>query len=174
MEFRKVKEYFRTFATFELFDRFFPFVIVFFIFLYFFIIGFVGYKAKVYEKRVKQERSKMEVVKELAKDYKRISTLSLSLATRSKSLISIVEEIGRKVGISENIVSISPKTYVDLGTEGAEIKLEKLNLKEVVGFLKKIEEKDGIYIEKVKIRQRFDNPKLLDTEIIIFRKKAKR
>lgn len=87
------------------------------------------------------------------------------------SLLARLESGAREAGIQDKIASMKPlKTKMESGIEesSVELRLEKLDLGSLTGFLKNVEDKDRlIRIRRIRIKARFDDPSLLDATLLV-------
>ncbi|MBI5048563.1 MAG: hypothetical protein HZB54_06425 [Deltaproteobacteria bacterium] len=86
---------------------------------------------------------------------------------------AIIQEIGRGIGIKDKISSFKPvEEKIEEGyvKNGVEVKVNGINLNQLVNLLYKIENhKNLLLIKSISIDARFDNPALLDIAMhIIF------
>lgn len=87
------------------------------------------------------------------------------------SLLSSMEADARKLGLADRIASMKPFTSeLDSGMvqTSVEMRIEKVNLRELVGFLETVE-KSGTMVRtgRLRIKSRFDDPELLDATILV-------
>lgn len=84
-------------------------------------------------------------------------------------LLTEIENITRRANLSGKIVSLKPQTGVqsDAFKESiVEIRLDNLSLYEVVNFVYLLE-KASLRIRKLYFKPRYDNPKLLNSTILV-------
>jgi hypothetical protein len=98
--------------------------------------------------------------------------------TGNSNLITTVENAAERVGARSQLIYVRPqpdKTRDDLIEEGVEIKLEKMQLHQLVELLFQFD-KSGpqLNVSQLRVRTRFDNPEQLDTSIILSQLKEKR
>lgn len=87
------------------------------------------------------------------------------------SLIARLESGARESGIQDRIASMKPlRTRMESGIEesSVEIRLEKLDLGSLTGFLKNVEDENHLVrTRRIRIKARFDDPKLLDVTLLV-------
>ncbi len=90
-------------------------------------------------------------------------------AAKRGPLLTELENITRRANLTSRIVSLKPQAGVQTETfreSVVEIKLENITLYDVVNYVNLIE-KDSIRIRKLYFKPRFDNPKLLNSTILV-------
>ena len=124
-------------------------------------------------------RKKQELVKfqELKGRYKNLTRYLSGFEKRIESsqggdsLLARLEAGAREAGLQGNIASMKPlKTQMESGIEesSVEIRLEKLDLASLVGFLKNVESGGRIIrTGRIRIKARFDDPQLLDATLLV-------
>jgi len=128
------------------------------------------------DSRIAARQKQVREVHDLQQEY-RVLQRQLSEAqnrlsrSRGFSLFSFIESQTAQVATKENLIYMRPQqTATREGTqeESVEIKLEKLNLNQLVRFLYGIESADAyLQVKNMRVRTRFDNPSLLDTTMTI-------
>jgi type II secretory pathway component PulM len=99
---------------------------------------------------------------------KRLQQLQAAAAKRGP-LLTEIETITKRANLESKIVSLKPQTGVQAGTfteSIVEIKLENVTLYDIVNFVNQIE-KATYRIKKLYFKPRFDNPKLLNSTILV-------
>lgn len=115
--------------------------------------------------------------RKLARDYRDMESSLKMLESKvsarkpGTSLLAAMEAEARKLGLSDRIASMKPFTNdLDSGMveTSVEMRLEKVNLRELVELLKTVEE-SGLMARtgRLRIKARFDNPQLLDTTVLV-------
>jgi len=130
--------------------------------------------------RKKQELSRFE---ELSARYRSlqgaIAFMERELGSRKGgfSLLAQLEADARQLGLQDNIASMKPfRNQMDSGIDesSVEIRLEKVDLGGFVKFLQKVEgEKGLVQTRRLRIKSRFDDPQLLDINILVSTLEAK-
>ena len=92
--------------------------------------------------------------------------------TKTKSITQAMGEVSLSIGIKEKMKSIkltgTKKIMDQMNEEAAEIKMEKLNMSELVHLFYKIENAPMILaVKRVVIRKSFENPELLDATMAV-------
>ncbi len=99
-------------------------------------------------------------------------------AAAQRNLISTVEDATQQISARSQLIYVRPqpdKTREGLTEEGVEIKLEKLQLHQLVELLYQFDRSEQILkVAQLRVRTRFDNPELLDTSITLSRYREKR
>lgn len=99
-------------------------------------------------------------------------------AAPQRNLISTVEDATEQIAARSQLIYVRPqadKTREDLIEEGVEIKLEKLQLHQLVELLYRFEQNaQMLRVAQLRVRTRFDNPEQLDTSITLSRFREKR
>lgn len=90
-------------------------------------------------------------------------------ASRRGPLLTEIENITKRANLSSKIVSLKPQAGAQ--TEGfkesiVEIRLDSVTLYDVVNYVHLLE-KATLRIRKLSFKPRFDNPKLLNTTILV-------
>ena len=119
----------------------------------------------------KKERDLAEI--RLLKDQylemqKRLEQLRATAAQRGP-LLTEIENITRRTNLSSKIVSLKPQAGVQAGTfkeSIVEVRLDNITLYDVVNYVNQLE-KATLRIRKLYFKPRFDNPKFLNTTILV-------
>lgn len=129
------------------------------------------------EARIISRQKQLEEVQLLQQEYfglqKVLATAEKKLADTDQgfTLFSFIEDISTRNGVRKKLVSMRPQTpqiQGDYREESVEIKLERIDLGELVQFLYGIEMADAaLQLKTVRIKPRFDNRAQLDTVLII-------
>jgi general secretion pathway protein M len=90
-------------------------------------------------------------------------------AAKRGPLLTDIENITKRTNLSSKIVSLKPQAGVQ--TEGfkesiVEVKLENITLYDLVNYVYQLE-KDTLRIRKLQFKPRYDNPKLLNSTIVV-------
>ena len=98
----------------------------------------------------------------------RLQQLQIAASKRGP-LLTDIENITKRTNLSSKIVSLKPQAGVQ--AEGfkesiVEIKLENISLYDVVNYVFLLE-KDTLRIRKLQFKPRYDNPKLLNSTILV-------
>ena len=101
---------------------------------------------------------------------------AMSTSTRgagADSLISTVENAADRINARSQLLYVRPqpdKPHDGIVEEGVEIRLEKLQLDQLVELLHLFEQTGrSLRVSQLRIRTRFDNPEQLDTSMILSR-----
>jgi general secretion pathway protein M len=90
-------------------------------------------------------------------------------AAKRGPLLTDIENITKRTNLSSKIVSLKPQAGIQ--TEGfkesiVEVKLENITLYDLVNYVYQLE-KDTLRIRKLQFKPRYDNPKLLNSTILV-------
>ncbi len=122
--------------------------------------------------RIPQMEKNLADIRVLKDQYldmqKRLQQLQAAAAKRGP-LLTEIESITKRANLSSKIVSLKPQAGVQ--TESfkesiVEIKLENITLYDVLNYVNMIE-RDSLRIRKLYFKPRFDNPKLLNSTILV-------
>jgi len=120
------------------------------------------------------KEKKISEINSLKGRYEQVYTLSKSITTKTKttneSLMVFLENLLEKNNLSNKIVSIRPLT-IQGGGESALIRLENLDLLEIVSFFQAIDEYGDISFNQISQVRRFDNEQLADLSLEIVKLK---
>jgi general secretion pathway protein M len=115
--------------------------------------------------------------RKLAAQYRETESSMSNLVKRvsagqsGSSLLAGMEADARKQGLADRIASMKPFTNdLDSGMvqTSVEIRIEKINLRELVGFLETVEKKETtVKTERLRVKTRFDDPELLDVTVLV-------
>ena len=132
---------------------------------------------KVTKSRIVSRQKQLEDVQQLQQEYFSLRKVleraekKLSGTVEGFSLFSFVEDITTSIGIRDKLASMRPQTPQIQGEyreELLEIKLERIELAQLVQFLYGIEAADAaLQVKTVRIKPRFDNKEQLDIVLII-------
>ena len=84
-------------------------------------------------------------------------------------LLTEIENITKRANLSNKIVSLKPQAGVQTETfkeSIVEIKLDNITLYDMVNYVYLLE-KDSLRIKKLQFKPRYDNPKLLNSTILV-------
>jgi len=119
----------------------------------------------------KKERDLVEM-RQLKEQYIEIQQrLQQAQAAASKRgpLLTEIENLSKRANLGSKMVSLKPQAGVQ--TEGfkesiVEIKLDNILLYDIVNYVFLLE-RDGLRIKKMQFKPRYDNPKLLNSTILV-------
>lgn len=121
-----------------------------------------------------QENKKISEINSLKGRYEQVFNLSKNLNTKTKtvneSLMVFLENLMGNLKLSDRIVSIRPLN-VQGGSESALMRVENLNLLEIISFFKSIDEYGNISFNQISQVRRFDNEELADLNLEIVKLK---
>jgi hypothetical protein len=90
-------------------------------------------------------------------------------AAKRGPLLTEIENLTRRANLSTKIVSLRPQAGAQTETfkeSIVEIKLDNVTLYDIVNYVYLLE-KDGLRIRKLLFKPRYDNPKLLNSTILV-------
>jgi type II secretory pathway component PulM len=90
-------------------------------------------------------------------------------AAKRGPLLTEIENITKRANLSSKIVSLKPQAGVQAGTfteSIVEVKLDNITLYDVINYVNMLE-KATLRIRKLYFKPRFDNPKLLNSTILV-------
>ncbi len=119
----------------------------------------------------KKEKDLVEI-KELKAQYLEIQQqlqAAQAAAAKRGPLLTDIENITKRTNLSSKIVSLKPQAGVQ--AEGfkesiVEVKLDNITLYDLVNYVNQLE-KDTLRIRKLQFKPRYDNPKLLNSTIVV-------
>jgi len=130
-----------------------------------------------YQDLASRQRENLEQFRELAQEYQAteatLRELEQSLARRDTdtSLLAAMEAEARNLGLADRIASMKPLSRdLESGIVEAsvELKIEKIDLGELTGFLKAVEGSELMArTARLRVKTRFDDPQLLDATVLV-------
>ena len=119
----------------------------------------------------KKERDLVEI-RELKDQYlemKQRLQQAQDTAAKRGPLLTEIENLTKRANLNSKMVSLKPQTGVQ--TESfkesiVEIRLDNITLYDIVNYIFLLE-KDGLRIKKLNFKPRYDNPKLLNSTILV-------
>lgn len=119
----------------------------------------------------KKERDLVEI-RVLKDQYLEMNQrLQQAQATAAKRgpLLTEIENLTKRANLNSKMVSLKPQTGVQTETfkeSIVEIRLDNITLYDIVNYVYMLE-KDGLRIKKLNFKPRYDNPKLLNSTILV-------
>ena len=148
--------------------------------IFFMVLGLGGFLVKrdlaARERRIEAKLKKLEEAASLRSDYRRRLAEQKRVAGQIKRnnkvrLLSYLEKLSQQSNVSLKNASERPgeSTGSDLvKEEAAEVKISNVSLDRLHDFLKRIEEGNPLVkVRRLRIKTRFDNPKMLDATITV-------
>lgn len=127
--------------------------------------------------RIASRQQQLEEVRRLQQQYLGLKAVlattekKLTDTSRGFSLFPFVEDATTRIGIRDNLVSMRPQTpqvQGDFREESVEIRLERIDLAQLVRLLYAIESADAaLQTKSLRIKTRFDNQAQLDTVLVV-------
>jgi general secretion pathway protein M len=126
---------------------------------------------KRYEREIKEKSEKLAMMIAFQDELKSLRDASnagsIPVPPANFTLLTFLENLAIEAGIKEKITKMkpsSPEIEGGLKTTAVEIKLEKLDLEQLVSFLYKVEKNRQIAFKtkRLVVKTRFDNKQLLD------------
>lgn len=139
------------------------FIIVGAVFLLFYWVN-EFYESKI-SKLNKDLFVKIEKLQKVKGIYDNIKTSTINNST-DLSLMVFLQDVTAKLDISEKIVFLKPKPS-DNSKEMVSLRLERLNLNNLIIFLSELDKYSNINIPNMSVIKRFDEPEFADLNIEI-------
>lgn len=142
------------------------------ILLYSFVLApLYGDYAKKKERipRMEEDLRTMHTLSEQYKEMKKRMEEVQAVSSRRGPILTEIENMTRRANLSGKVVSIKPQPGVQTGgmkEDIVEIRLENVSLYDIVNFVHLLENAH-LRIKKLQFKQRFDNPRLLNSTILI-------
>lgn len=119
----------------------------------------------------KKERDlvEMRVLKDQYLDMNQRLQQAQAAAAKRGPLLTEIENLTKRANLNSKMVSLKPQTGVqtEAFTESiVEIRLDNITLYDIVNYVFLLE-KDGLRIKKLNFKPRYDNPKLLNSTILV-------
>lgn len=140
-----------------------------------FALGYGGLnKYKSFERKVAAKKEEIKKFKALEEEYLRKKSYIESFTKKAyssgtDSIINLIEGIGNRAGVKERIVSIKPleeKEVMGYRQKGAEVRIEKIDLNQLINLLYLIENNRSLLvIKEFSMKSRFEDPNLIDVTI---------
>lgn len=145
--------------------------------LYGLIVDPLVSRQRYYETRIQNTVNDLMEFRVLAAKYRETEASfkdleeKISSSKSDSSLLSSIEGNARKLGLADRIASMKPFTN-DLESgmvqTSVEIRIEKINLRELVDLLESVRQSGTVVrTGRLRIKTRFDDPKLLDATILV-------
>jgi hypothetical protein len=99
---------------------------------------------------------------------KRLQQAQAAAAKRGP-LLTEIENLTKRANLSSKMVSLKPQAGVQTETfkeSIVEIKLDNITLYDIVNYIYQLEQ-DGLRIKKLNFKPKYDNPKLLNSTILV-------
>ncbi|MCK9419849.1 MAG: type II secretion system protein M [Nitrospirae bacterium] len=119
----------------------------------------------------KKERDLVEmgVLKDQYLEIQKRLQQAQAAAAKRGPLLTEIENLTKRANLSGKMVSLKPQAGVQ--TEAfkestVEIKLDNVTLYDIVNYVYQLEQ-DGLRIKKLNFKPRYDNPKLLNSTILV-------
>jgi type II secretory pathway component PulM len=116
-----------------------------------------------------RELAEMRVLKEQYLEMQQRLQQAQAAAVKRGPLLTEIENITKRANLSSKIVSLKPQSGIQ--TEAfkesiVEIRLDNITLYDIVNYVFLLE-KDALRIKKLYFKPRYDNPKLLNSTILV-------
>lgn len=119
--------------------------------------------------RKERDLAEMRVLKEQYLEMQRQLQKAQAAASQRGPLLTEIENITKRANLLSKIVSLKPQSGVQAANfkeSIVEIKLENVSLYDIVNYVNLLE-KATLRIRKLYFKPRFDNPKLLNSTILV-------
>lgn len=119
----------------------------------------------------KRERDlkEMRVLKDQYLEIQQRLQQAQAAAVKRGPLLTELENITKRANLSSKVVSLKPQAGVQTETfkeSIVEIRIESITLYDIVNYVYMLEQ-DSLRIRKLQFKPRFDNPKLLNSTIVV-------
>ncbi len=119
----------------------------------------------------KKERdlAEMRVLKDQYLEMQKRLQQAQAIAAKRGPLLTEIENLTKRANLSGKMVSLKPQAGVqteEFKESIVEIKLDNVTLYDIVNYLYQLEQ-DGLRIKKLNFKPRYDNPKLLNSTILV-------
>ena len=119
----------------------------------------------------KKERDlvEMRVMKDQYREIQQRLQQAQAAAVKRGPLLTEIENLSKRANLSSKIVSLKPQTGIQtqaLKESIVEIKFDNVTLYDIVNYVYQLEQ-DGLRIKKLNFKPRYDNPKLLNSTILV-------
>lgn len=119
----------------------------------------------------KKERELVEMrqLKEQYQEMQQRLQQAQAAAAKRGPLLTEIENLTRRANLSSKIVSLKPQAGAQAETfkeSIVEIRLDNITLYDIVNYVYLLE-KDGLRVRKLFFKPRYDNPKLLNSTILV-------
>ncbi len=119
--------------------------------------------------RKEQDLAEMKLLQNRYTEIQKRLKEAQAEAAKRGPLLTEIETLSQRANLDDKIASVKPQPGIqsaDFKESVAEIKLENIALYDVVHFVYLIEQ-DGLRIQKLYFKPRYDNPKLLNATILV-------
>lgn len=113
--------------------------------------------------------AEMRVLKEQYREMQQRLQQAQAAAAKRGPLLTEIENLTTRANLKTKLVSLKPQAGVQSETfkeSIVEVKLDSITLYDIVNYVYALE-KDGLRIKKLNFKPRYDNPKLLNTTILV-------
>jgi type II secretory pathway component PulM len=119
----------------------------------------------------KKERDlvEMRVMKDQYLEIQQRLQQAQAAAVKRGPLLTEIENLSKRANLSSKIVSLKPQTGIQTQAfkeSIVEIKFDNVTLYDIVNYVYQLEQ-DGLRIKKLNFKPRYDNPKLLNSTILV-------
>jgi type II secretory pathway component PulM len=167
-----VKEYFLKLGSRDQKALLFGGAIAAIILLYVFVLSPVvtdlSRKRELIPKKEK-DLAEMRVLKDQYRDIQQRLQQAQAAAAKRGPLLTEIENITKRANLNSKIVSLKPQAGVQTETfkeSIVEVKMENITLYDIVNYVYLLE-KSTLRIRKLQFKPRYDNPKLINTTILV-------
>jgi len=119
----------------------------------------------------KKERdlAEMRVLKDQYRDLQQRLQQAQASAAKRGPLLTEIENLTKRANLNSKLVSLKPQSGVQseaFKESIVEVKLDSITLYDIVNYVYLLE-KDGLRIKRLNFKPRYDNPKLLNTTLLV-------
>ena len=111
----------------------------------------------------------MRVLKDQYREMKQRLQQAQATAAQRGPLLTEIENLTKRANLNSKMVSLKPQAGVQTAAfkeSIVEIRLDNITLYDIVSYVYLLE-KDGLRIKKLNFKPRYDNPKLLNSTILV-------
>lgn len=128
----------------------------------------LSYKKEQIPKK-ERDLKEMRVLKDQYLEIQKRLQQAQAAAAKRGPLLTEIENITKRANLSSKVVSLKPQAGVQTETfkeSIVEIRLESITLYDIVNYVYMLEQ-DSLRVKKLQFKPRFDNPKLLNSMILV-------
>jgi hypothetical protein len=143
-------------------------IILIFVFVVFPLTSELSRKRDLIPKK-ERDLVEMRVMKDQYLEIQQRLQQAQAAAVKRGPLLTEIENLSKRSNLSSKIVSLKPQAGVQTQAfkeSIVEIKFDNVTLYDIVNYVYQLEQ-DGLRIKKLNFKPRYDNPKLLNSTILV-------
>jgi type II secretory pathway component PulM len=143
-------------------------IIVIFVFIVSPLTSELSRKRELIPKK-ERDLAEIRVLKDQYHEIQQRLQKAQAAAVKRGPLLTEIENLTKRANLSSKIVSLKPQVGIqteDFKESIVEIKLDNITLYDIVNYIYQLEQ-DGLRIKKLNFKPRYDNPKLLNSTILV-------